>query len=159
LSEIVLRPQLTEALDERTRKSLRSFAARHEANANARARVLQAAVVLPQQFGKSGWKDIALDVLATTPVLVQDVDGNGSLVRFAFELVERDAIRLPPALAARWLTGDNAALAEKALLILRAQQPAQEMPALEQALTLSLLPAGTREFLLDHRRRAELASH
>lgn len=154
VAEIVLRPQLNEALDSRARKALQRFALNHEANANARARLLQAAVVQPQEYGKDGWKAVALDVLATTPVLVQEVEGMASLTRFAFDLVERDAIRLAPAVVTRWLTGDNAVLAEKALLTLRAQQPAAELPALEQALTLSLLPAGTREFLLDHRRRA-----
>lgn len=157
LSEIVLRPQLTEALDTRSRKTLQRFAARSEANANARARLLQAAVVLPQHFGTGGWKEIALDVIATTPVRVQQIEGSASLVRFAFDLVERDRIKVPPATVSRWLASDNAALAEKALLTLRAQHPAEEMPRLEQALSLSLLPAGTREFLLDHRRRAALA--
>ncbi len=159
LSEIVLRPQLTEALDTRSRKALQRFAARREANANARARLLQAAVALPQAFGTDGWKAIAIDVIATTPVLVQQVDGSASLVRFAFDLVERDRIKVAPALVSRWLASDNAALAEKALLTLRAQHPSEEMPRLEQALSLSLLPAGTREFLLDHRRRSALAHH
>lgn len=157
LSEIVLRPQLTEALDARSRKTLRRFAARGEANANARARLLQAAVVLPQHFGTAGWKDVAIDVITSTPVQVQRVEGSASLVRFAFDLIERDRIRMTPAAVSRWLASDNAVLAEKALLTLRAQHPAEEMPRLEQALTLSLLPAGTREFLLDHRRRAALA--
>lgn len=157
LSEIVLRPQLTEALDTRSRKALQRFAARSEANANARARLLQAAVVLPQHFGAGGWKEIAFDVIATTPVRVQQIEGSASLVRFAFDLIERDRIKVPPGTVSRWLASDNAALAEKALLTLRAQHPAEEMPRLEQALSLSLLPAGTREFLLDHRRRAALA--
>ncbi|HSX60026.1 MAG TPA: hypothetical protein VLF18_07500 [Tahibacter sp.] len=158
LSEIVLRPQLAEALDGRARKALLRFASRADANANARGRLLQAATVQPEHFGKDGWKAVALDILATTPVRVQDVDGNATLVRFAFELVERDRATVAPEVLERWLTGDNAALAEMALLRLRAQEPAREMPALERALTLSLLPAGTREFLLDHRRRAALAA-
>ncbi|WP_313919080.1 hypothetical protein [Tahibacter sp.] len=157
LSEIVLRPQLTEALDARARKTLQRFAASREGNANARARLLQAAVVLPQHFGTAGWKEIALDVIATTPVRVQQVEGSASLVRFAFDLIERDRIKMPAATVSRWLASDNGALAEKALLTLRAQHPAEEIPRLEQALSLSLLPAGTREFLLDHRRRASLA--
>lgn len=159
LSEIVLRPQLSDALDARARKTLQRFAANREANTNARARLLQAAVSQPDVFGRDGWKTIALDVLATTPVLVQTVEGNASLARFAFELAERDRIALPLPVIERWLTGDNASLAELALLALRRQQPARELAALEQALSLSLLPAGTREFLLDHRRRAALTAH
>jgi hypothetical protein len=159
LSEIVLRPQLTDALDARARKALLRFAANGDANTNARARLLQVAVTQPDAFGKDGWKAIALDVLATTPVLVQDVDGSATLVRFAFEFVERDRIAVSAAVLERWLAGDNAALAEMALLALRKQHSAREMPALEQALSLSLLPIGTREFLLDHRRRAALAAH
>jgi hypothetical protein len=158
LSEIVLRPQLNDVLDSKARKALVRFAARSDAETNARARLLQAAVALPKQFGHEGWKEVALDVLATTPVLVQDVDGTASLVRFAFDLVERDGIKVEPAVVTRWLRGDNATLAEKALLTLRAQQPALELPALDQALSLSLLPSGTREFLIDHRRRAGLAA-
>lgn len=158
VAEIVLRPALNDALDGAARKALRRFAANHEGDANARARLLQAAVVQPEQYGRDGWKAVALDVLATTPVMVQQVEGMASLTRFAFDLVERDAIPVDPAVLTRWLAGDNAVLAEKALLTLRTQQPTQELPALEQALTLSLLPAGTREFLLDHRRRAALAA-
>lgn len=158
LSEIVLRPALTDALDARARKALLRFAANADADANARARLLQAAVTQPDAFGKAGWKDVVLAVLAQTPVLVQEVDGSASLVRFAFEFVERDRLAVDVSVLERWLTGDNAALAEMALLALRRQQPAREMPALEQALSLSLLPAGTREFLLDHRRRAALSA-
>ncbi|MBL8299280.1 MAG: hypothetical protein JNN30_13155 [Rhodanobacteraceae bacterium] len=158
LSEIVLRPQLAEALDARARKALLRFAANPDANTNARARLLHAAVSQPDLFGKSGWKDVALTVLATTPVQVQDSEGNASLVRFAFELAERDRIATSAPVLERWLGGDNAALAEMALLALRRQHPARELPALEQALSLSLLPAGTREFLLDHKRRAALMS-
>lgn len=157
LSEIVLRLQLADALDARARKTLQRFAANGDADTNARARLLQAAVAQPDTFGRDGWKDIALNVLTDTPVLVQDVAGNASLVRFAFELVERDRIDVSLPVLERWLTGDNAAIAELALLALRRQQPARELPALEQALSMSLLPAGTREFLLDHRRRAALA--
>lgn len=159
LSEIVLRPQLADALDTRARKALQRFAANREANTNARARLLQAAVSQPEVFGRDGWKNVALDVLTTTPVLVQTVEGNASLVRFAFELAERDRITLPLPVIERWLTGDNASLAELALLALRRQKPERELAALEQVLSLSLLPVGTREFLLDHRRRAGLAAH
>lgn len=158
LSEIVLRPLLTDALDARARKALLRFAMNADANANARARLLQAAVTQPGAFGKEGWKEVALTVLTTTPVLVQQVDGSASVVRFAFEFVERDRLAVSQPVLERWLTGDNAALAEMALLALRRQHPAREMPALEQALSLSLLPAGTREFLLDHRRRAALSA-
>lgn len=158
LSEITLRPQLTDALDASARRALLRFAANGDANANARARLLQSAVTQPDAFGKDGWKDVAVNVLTTTPVRVQDVEGNASLVRFAFEFVERDRLAVDAAVLERWLTGDNAALAEMALLALRSQHARREMPALEQALSLSLLPAGTREFLLDHRRRATAAT-
>lgn len=159
LSEIVLRPQLAQSLDGRARKALVRFAARGEANTNARARLLQAALMQPDNYGKDGWKDIARDVLATTPVLVQGVDGSASLVRFAFEIAARERLKIAPPVLERWLVGDNAALAEMALLALRTQQPEREMPALDQALSLSLLPAATREFLLDHRRRTALAAN
>ena len=86
-------------------------------------------------------------------------DDGGKLLapRTAFELVERDRIDVSLPVLERWLAGDNAAIAELALLTLRRQHAERELPALEQALSLSLLPAGTREFLLDHRRRAALA--
>jgi hypothetical protein len=158
LSEIVLRPQLSTALDGRARKALLRFAANTQANANARARLLQAAVVLPQQYGKAGWREIALDVLDRQSVQVQEVEGTASLARFAFDLLERDDVKAPLPTLTRWLASDNAAVAEKALLALRRQEAARELPALEQALQLSLLPAGTREFLLDHRRRMGLQS-
>ena len=44
--------------------------------------------------------------------------------------------KVAPPVLERWLSGDNAALAEMALLALRAQQPEREKPALEQALSL-----------------------
>lgn len=152
-SEIVLRPALNEALNASARKALLRFAAREDAHAHARARLLQAAVLQPQQFGKSGWREVALGLLARLPVQVQQAEGNAGLARFAFDLVERDRIDVPPASLTRWLASDNAAVAEAALLALRRQNPQRELDALQQALDLSLLPAGTREFLIDHRRR------
>ena len=111
----------------------------------------------PEQFGdgKSGWTAIAAALIAGQPVQVQQnqSDGHASLVRFAFDIVERDQQRLPQPQLERWLAGDNATLAEKALLLLRRDHAGAEQPALERALQRSLLPAAMREFLLDHRRR------
>lgn len=160
LSEIVLRPQLGEALDGAARKLLRRYAEDEDADTNARARLLQAAAVLPEQFGdgKSGWTAIAAALIARQPVQVQQnqSDGHASLVRFAFDIVERDQLRLPQPQLERWLAGDNATLAEKALLLLRRDYAKAEDAALERALQRSLLPAAMREFLLDHRRRLQL---
>lgn len=160
LAEIVLRPQLNEVLDARARKALLSYAQDEDADTNARARLLQAAAVLPQYYGpgKSGWTAIAADLLAQQQVQVQlqQSDGHASLVRFAFDILERDKAKPPVEHITRWLASDNATLAERALLLLRQAYPAEELPALEIALQRSLLPAGTREFLLDHRRRVEL---
>lgn len=158
VTEIVLRPQLSSALDGKARKALLRFAAREQAPAAARARLLQAATLQPDQFGRAEWEKVAAGVLASLPVQVQQKEGEATLAAAAFGLLENARRPLPPASLTRWLASDNAAVAEAALLALRRQDPARELPALQAALQLSLLPAGTREFLLDHRRRLQLTT-
>ena len=66
-------------------------------------------------------------------------------------------LALPAATLERWVSSENSALAEAALLNLRRNAPQREQAAIQAALEQSLLPAQTREFLNDHLRRLQLA--
>ena len=152
-AEIVLRPSLTKHLDAAARERLRAFARGQGGHVAARTRLLEAASQKLDGFDEPQWREIAQHVLAVTPTRVQQTDGYASLVRFAFAVLENGRDVIAPGVLERWVASDNAALSEAALLALRREAPARELATLDATLALSLLPAGTREFLLDHRRR------
>lgn len=157
-AEIVLRPSLTKHLDAAARERLRAFARGQGGHVAARTRLLEAASQKLAGFDEPQWREIAQHVLAVTPTRVQQTDGYASLVRFAFAILENGREVTAPGVLERWVASDNAALAEASLLALRREAPERELAALEATLSLSLLPAGTREFLLDHRRRLVAAT-
>ena len=157
-AEIVLRPSLTKHLDAAARERLQAFARGQGGNATARAMLMEAASQKLDGFADPQWREVAQHVLAVTPTRVQQAAGYASLVRFAFVVLENGRDVIAPGVLDRWVASDNAALAEAALLALRREAPGRELAALDATLALSLLPAGTREFLLDHRRRLVAAT-
>lgn len=152
-AEIVLRPSMAKHLDAMQRERLRAFARGQGGNVTARARLLEAASRKMAGFGDPEWREIAQHVLAGTSPRVQQADGYANLVRCAFAILDNDRDVIAPGVLERWIASDDTSLAEAALLALRREAPAHELTALDAALSLSLLPAGTREFLLEHRRR------
>ena len=157
-AEIVLRPSLTKHLDAAGRERLRAFARGQGGHVAARTRLLEASSQKLAGFDEPQWREIAQHVLAVTPTRVQQAEGYASLVRFAFAILENEREVIAPGVLDRWVASDNAALSEAALLALRREAPDRELAALDAALALSLLPAGTREFLSDHRRRLVAAT-
>lgn len=157
-AEIVLRPSLTKHLDAAARERLRAFARGQGGHVGARAQLMEAASQKLDGFDDPQWREIAQHVLAVTPTRVQQTESYASLVRFAFAVLESGRDVIAPGVLERWIASDNAALSERALLALRREAPERELAALDAALALSLLPAGTREFLVDHRRRLVAAT-
>lgn len=155
--ELALAPAVRAAIDGEARRAIGRLLADADAHPAARALWLRIADSLPAP-DRTWWHAAALSVLAAMPVdgLGSPADGRAALVRAAFDALERAQVAVPPAVLARWVAGDQAALAESALLAARRCAPESEDDLLDAALDRALLPAANRRFLLDHRRRLAL---
>lgn len=155
--ELALAPGLRAALDRRALRAIARQLADPAAHPAARALWLQVADTLPDR-DRDAWNAAALDVIAHAPTTGLDdpAAGQATLVRAAFDALDRAQVAIPTPLLARWVAGEHAALAESALLAARRSAPESEDALLDAALARALLPASTRVFLLDHRRRLVL---
>lgn len=153
VAEIALRPVLVAALDTSARTRLHRFALDDNGSLTARALVLELASQQESTLGKTGWDDVVEAILDHAPVATAAQPKVAHLVYQAFALAQSREMALPPDRAERWLQGDNAALAELALLTLRRQGKGLEEAALERALARTDLPAEMAAFLRDHQRR------
>jgi hypothetical protein len=155
VAEIALRVANEATLTHAARSRLLRYAGNHDGHPGARALLLEGAGTYAAEYGRSGWADVARDVLATTPTTLRQ-SPEGEVVLAAFQLLEQRNERIPADVLRRWLAGDNAGFAEKALLALRRTMPDRESVFLAETLRLSLLPQATRAFLVDHQRRLEI---
>jgi hypothetical protein len=155
--ELALAPALRARVDAAAVPALRRLLDDPDAPASARAtwlRIADGIAGAPAGW----WHAAALATLARTPTAALDdpASGHAALARAAFDALERAQVAVPAAVLARWVTCGHAALAESALLAARRGDPRAEDALLDAALARALLPADTRRFLLDHRRRLAL---
>jgi hypothetical protein len=155
--ELALAPVLRARLDAGAVPALRRLVDDADAPATARATWLRLADGIPGA-PPGWWHAAALSTLARTPTTGLDdpASGHAALVRAAFDALDRAQVAVPAAVLARWVACGHAALAESALLAARRADPRSEDALLDAALARALLPADTRRFLLDHRRRLAL---
>ena len=156
MAEIALRPVLVAALDESARARLRRFAADDSASTRARALLLELASQQADALGRAGWDEVVQGILVRTPLATAAQPPAAHLVYQAFALAQSRDMPLQGETAERWLRGDDAALAESALLALRRQGHEVEVAALQRALARDDVPATTAVFLRDHQRRLQL---
>lgn len=155
-AELFARSALREQLGASERRRLRAFVLRGDRAYEARSMILEAALIYPAHYG-SDWTRVAARVIQHEPVSALPDQPNEGLVWSAFGLLQRDAASVPLAHLARWVASGNGALSELALHAIRRQAPERELPLIDQTLDDEALAAGTREFLLDHRRRLLLS--
>jgi len=155
-AELFARSALREQLGASERRRLRAFVLRADRGYEARSMILEAALIYPAHYG-SDWTRVAARVVQREPVSALPRQPNEGLVWSAFGLLQRDAASVPLAHLARWVASGNGALSELALHAIRRQAPERELPLIDQTLADEALAAGTREFLLDHRRRLLLS--
>ncbi len=124
--------------------------------ANVRSTLLLAAATRPVDFG-DWWQEVALGIVATTPVdgYTPDASDPSGLVLLALEVLDKHAVRVPSETLKRWVSGETPLLAERASLMLRRESPAMERSTIQQALADPKLPEKTRKFLSDHLRRLD----
>lgn len=151
-AELFARSSLRQQLGWTERRRLRAFVLRRDRAVAARSLVLEAALIFPTQFGED-WSPVAARLLAREPVSSSPAQANEGLLWTAFGILQRDGTRVPIKHLTRWIACGNGALSELALHAIRRQAPERELPLIEQALAAPTLATGTREFLLEHRRR------
>ena len=151
-AELFARSSLRQQLGASERRRLRAFVLRDDRAVTARSTVLEAALIFPVHYGDD-WAPVAARLLAREPVPLAPGQANEGLIWTAFGIVQRDGVEVPLEHLTRWVGCGNGALSELALHAIRRQAPERELPLVEQTLAEPSLAAGTREFLLDHRRR------
>ncbi|MGA9341311.1 MAG: hypothetical protein WBV61_03130 [Rhodanobacteraceae bacterium] len=156
-NEIALDPDLAPQLTPRDREVIERLVGNAHALPSARSALLLAASRDPAHYG-DWWAKSSRKILATTPTggYANGATDPSGLVLLAFEVLDLHKIELPSSALKRWVGADSPALAEKALLAMRRQSPAEERPAISKALADPHLPPATRKFLNDHLRRLNL---
>lgn len=157
--ELAFRAEVVEALEAPDFDRLAAFVNNPDSHPSARTRLLATANLHAPQLGTSWFVDSARKLVTTLPI-----DGGAGLISTealaftAFDVLRTDNAPLPQEALTRWVRSPSPALAEQALLKLRAQAPEVEAAVVETALTEHLLPAATRSFLIDHLRRLRLSN-
>lgn len=151
-AELFARSSLRQQLGAAEQGRLRAFVRRTDRAVAARSLVLEAALIFPTLYGDD-WSPVAARLVAKEPVSSAPAQPNEGLVWTAFGILQRDGTRVPIRHLARWIACGNGALSELALHAIRRQAPTRELPLIAEALAEPNLAAGTREFLLEHRRR------
>lgn len=158
-AELAYRPRWWADLSARERAAVLALIDNPDAHPAARARLLIEAARYRSLFGKDVLAASARRIVAEAPIAASDGLYNPEQIVFAaFDTLDLMAMPVPEAALRRWLRHSRAALSERALLGLRALDPALEREALDQVLADNLLPTATRTFLLDHQRRLLLAA-
>ncbi|HRD71912.1 MAG: hypothetical protein J0L65_00490 [Xanthomonadales bacterium] len=151
-AELFARSSLRQQLGAAEQRRLRAFVLSTDRAVAARSLVLEAALIFPTLYGND-WSPVAARLLAREQVSAAPAQANEGLLWTAFGILQRDGTRVPIRHLARWVACGNGALSELALHAIRRQAPTRELPLIEEALAEPSLAAGTREFLLEHRRR------
>ncbi len=155
-AELAYRGSQLDALTTAQRRQLLAFVRGDGAPGAARAQVLLAATHMPDRDGgQSSWSAVAARLIARSAVDVLAIPERAELLLAAFQHIDDNKVTLPDRSLERWLASDDANLSEWALLRLRRQSPQSERDALDKALAANNIPAATRTFLVDHRRRLE----
>lgn len=154
--ELAYRPDLAARLDARGRTVLGTAAKDADARPAARSALLQASFHDPDRYG-DWWRPAAQNIVTTTPVdgYIAQSEGLDALVMAAFGVLQAGEVDLPSDALVRWVGGVRPAISERALLMLRKQEPRLERSSIQQALANPALPTQTRTFLTDHLRRLD----
>lgn len=152
-AELAYRPALLRTLEAGEQGRLRRFVATRGALPGARARVLLAALQMPDHGrSRQAWDGEALDLLDPR----QRGAGEAVALRLdAFRYLESRDVALPHAVLRHWLASREIALVEAALASLRRHAPARERDAVVETLARRELPEATRAFLLAYRERLD----
>lgn len=159
-TEVSLLAELGQRKDPELVGAVKSLLDNADGHASARAALLRLVAAHEDVYSRAYLAEAVQRVLAQAPLTgYQDLQPrSGELVGMALQFAA--ARKLPVALTAleRLVGCDSAPLAEAALLAIRALDPARERAAALNAMKLTQLPATSREFLLDHLRRLDLAA-
>lgn len=152
--QFALDPKLQARLDRQAVRRLKAAAVDPAMSWSGRFWLYDLARRKVDDFGVRWLRRTGQAVLATAPVAgYGSHDNAGDLVSAAFLQADLDGWTVDAPVLRRWLASDSSALAERALVQMRRQDPALEADSLREALARHDLPDGTRQFLADHSRR------
>src|SRR5690606_37428351 len=134
-AQIAMEPRIARHLRRADRAALERAVRDGGLAPDTRSTLLLAAATRPADLG-GGWKDVASDVVTTTPVggYSGETPVPVGIVLTAFEVLEQHAVKLAPDSISRWLRSPERLLVERAGSMLRRVSPALEREATEQAL-------------------------
>jgi hypothetical protein len=157
-AELTLRSDLLARLSDTQRDTIKSRVADESLFPATRARLLYVCARSADAYGANWLTDRAAKIISTEAVFtVRGARNRAELTFAAFDVLDRyPQIAIPVESLSRWLQGDNAGLAERALLALRQRQPDAERALIQRALAQTFLNTDVRTFLIDHLRRLEI---
>lgn len=158
--ELSLLSELAERKDPALLQAVKSLLDNPDGHASARAALLRLVAAHEALYSRAYLADAVQRVLAQAPLSgYQDAQPrSGELVAMALQLAAAHKLPVSMATLERLVGCDSAPLVEGALLAIRALDPARERSAAVNAMKRTQLPATSREFLLDHLRRLDLAA-
>jgi hypothetical protein len=160
--QFALDPTLQQRLDRRAVRRLKAAVTDGTMAWSARFWLFDLARRMPDRFGSRWLRSTGQHILATAPLAgYGDPDNAGDLVGAAFLQADLEGWEIDEDVLERWLSSDSLALAERALVQMRRQDPALETASLQRALARADLPDAARAFLQAHQRRLDRggASH
>jgi hypothetical protein len=158
-AEVSQRPELRKRDDAPLLAAVKALLTNPDAQPAARAGLLRVVAARVEVYGKDFLSQTVGSILQQAPLSgYQDLrPRSGELVQVALALVQDQSIVVPMTSLERLVACDSAPLSESALLAIRHIDAARERVVASAALEQTQLPAVTREFLLDHIRRLDLA--
>ena len=159
-AELNLLPDLGKRKDKSLVKAVTALLKNADGHPTARATLLRVAAANPGTYSRALLTEVVDQVLLEAPLVgYQDPHSrDGELLSAALQLTREPSFTVRRAALERLVSCDNSALAEDALLALRSHFPEHERSAVLTTLKQTQLPTVTREFLLDHLRRLDLAA-
>ncbi len=155
--ELALRLQRLSPYSPEELKRVQQFVLSPQSPPTARARLLQTAFDRSPLLGDGWYVEAAAGILGNTAPRADSAVGEDQLIYSVLQILSAHPDAADPRVIEAWLSGPPA-IAEAAALVLRAQAPERERDALERTLARSLLPAGTRAFLEQHRQRLPMSA-
>lgn len=158
--ELSLLAELAQRKDPALVQAVKSLLDNPDGHASARAALLRLVAAHEDVYSRAYLADAVQRVLAQAPLSgYQDAQPrSGELVGMALQLTAAHQLPVTVATLERLVGCDSAPLVEAALLAIRALDPARERDVALNAMKQTQLPATSREFLLDHLRRLDLAA-
>ena len=159
-AELALIGDLGRSGDAALVRAVKSLIDQRDAHPAARATLLRVAAANDAIYSREYLAGAVQRILDHAPLsgYQQAQPGPGELVALALQLAREHALKVDLGALQRLIPCDSAAIAEAALLAIRSIDPERERAAAREALELTQLPATTRDFLLDHLRRLDLAA-